>query len=173
LLGAVALLGAAAPGAPTKEVSAEKWVRSICTALGDWEDALADARANQDPEATKPDELKETVVAYLDEVTEATNTLLSDLKKAGTPDVDNGKAVARVFRKGFRQARDTFADAANAAEDLDTDDQAQFDEEVAEIVTAIEEGATEIGATFDEADSEYDVPELDEAFEAEPACARG
>ena len=169
----MALLGAAAPGAPAKEVSAEKWVRSVCTALGKWEDALAAARANQDPDATEPEDRKEAVVDYLDEVTDATSTLLADLKKAGTPDVDNGKAVAKAFRKGFGQARATFVDASDAAERLETDDPAQFDDDVADIVSAIETGAGEIGETFDEADSKYDVPELDQAFEAEPACAGG
>ena len=163
-----ALLGA---GFPVKEVSAERWARSVCTSLTDWTDALADAQDEHDLDATDPEESKEAVVAYLEQVTDDTDALLDGLEKAGTPDVEDGKAIARTFRKGFKQARETFADAAQDAEALDTDDREQYVEDVREISEAINEGGAEIGETFDEADRKYDVPELDEAFDAEPACS--
>jgi len=153
---ALGLLALTAAGFPAKEVSAEKWVKSICTSLGDWAEDLTAAQED---------------VAYLDEVTDATATLLKRLKKAGTPDVEDGKGVAGAFRKGFTQARDTFADAADDAESLDTDDTSQFEEDVADIQDAIRSGAEDISATFDEADEKYDVPELDDAFTSEPSCS--
>ena len=178
LAGTAALLGAGVPaeafparGVPAKEVSAEKWVKSVCTSLGDWAEDLAAAQEGVDRSETDLDQTKDNLVAYLDDVTDATDALLKRLKKAGTPDVEDGKGVVTAFRKGFSQARDTFADAADDAESLDTDDTSQFEEDVVDIQDAIAAGADDIGATFDEADEKYDVPELDDAFEAEPSCS--
>ncbi len=173
LAGTVALLGAGFPAKDVlaRDVSAEKWVKSVCTSLGDWAEDLAAAQEGVDRSESDLDQQKEDLVAYLDEVTDATHALLKRLKKAGTPDVEDGKGVIGAFRKGFTQARDTFADAADDAESLDTEDASQFEEDVVDIQDAIAGGADDIGATFDEADEKYDVPELDDAFEAEPSCS--
>lgn len=165
---ALMLVGA---GFPAKEVSAEKWVKSVCTSLGDWAEDLAAAPEGVDQSETDLDRTKNDLVAYLDGVTDATDALLKRLKKAGTPDVEDGKGVAGAFRKGFTQARDTFADAADDAENLDTEDRSQFEDDVLDLQDAIRAGAEDINATFDEADEKYDVPELDDAFEAEPSCS--
>jgi hypothetical protein len=173
LAGAAALTGAGFPAkdVPGKEVSAEKWVKSVCTSLGDWADDLTAAQEDVDQSETDLDRKQDDLVAYLEEVTDATNALVKRLKKAGTPDVEDGKGVAKAFRRGFTQARDTFADAAEDAADLETGDRAQFEDDVLEIQDAIRAGADDIAATFDEADEKYDVPELDEAFDDEPSCS--
>ena len=168
LVGTSALLGA---GFPTKTVSPEKWVKSVCTALGTWADDLAAAQEDVDQDETDLERRQGDLAEYLDEVTDATNTLVKRLKKAGRPGVDNGKGVTRAFRRGFSQARDTFADAADDAEALETEDRSQFDEDVLEIQDAIRAGAADISATFDDAEEKYDVPELDEAFDDEAACS--
>jgi hypothetical protein len=172
LLTVAALAGILALGAgfPAGGVSAERWVSSVCTSLSDWADALVEAQENHDLDATDPEESKDALVGYLEEVTNETEALIKALKKAGTPAVDDGKALAKTFRKGFIQARDTFEDAVDAARDLDTDDKSAFQDDVLEIRDAIASGAAEIGETFDDADEKYDVPEVDEAFKAEPAC---
>ncbi len=169
------LCGLVAVGFPTeaaaKEVSAEKWVKSVCTSLDDWAESLAGAQDDPDLSATDLADRKDALVGYLEEVTDATSTLLRRLKKAGTPDVDDGKAVAGTFRKGFTQARDTFADAADQAAGLAIDDEAQFEEDVTDLRDAINEGAEAISETFDDADQKYEVQELDDAFDEEPACS--
>ena len=155
LAGTAALVGAGFPAnnAPAKEVSPEKWTRSVCTSLGDWAADLAAAQEDVDPSETDLDRKQDDLVAYLEEVTDATDALMKRLRKAGTPDVKNGKGVTGAFRKGFAQARHTFED------------------DVLEIQEAIRSGADDIAATFDKADEKYYVPELDEAFAAEPSCS--
>jgi hypothetical protein len=168
LVATAALVGA---GFPAKEVSAGKWVKSVCTSLGDWAEDLTTAQEDIDPTEPDLDTKKDDLTGYLDEVTDATNALLKRLKKAGTPDVEDGRQVASAFRKGFTQARDTFADAADDADALETEDPEQFQEDVVEIQDAIRAGADDIRATFDDADEKYDVPELDEAFDEESSCS--
>ena len=69
LLTVAGLAGILALGAgfPASGVSAEKWVRSVCTSLSDWADALVEAQGNHDLEATDPEESKDALVGYLTE----------------------------------------------------------------------------------------------------------
>jgi hypothetical protein len=160
-----------AAGFPAKTVSPERWTRSVCSALTDWQDGLTDAQNDADLDATGIAERKEALTQYLSDATDATGILLKRLKRAGTPDVDDGKKVASVFRKDFKRARDIFADAERAAGRLSTEDPTVFREAVLDIQSALSEGAEEISRAFEVSEQKYDVEELDQAFTDEPACS--
>jgi hypothetical protein len=169
----VVLAGAAllAAGFPAKTVSPEKWTRSVCSALTNWQERLTDAQDGADLDATGIDERKAALTQYLSDATDATGVLLKRLKRAGTPDVDDGKQVASVFRRDFRRARDVFADAERDARRLSTEDPAVFREAVLDIQSALSEGAEEISQAFEVSKQKYKVEELDQAFRDEPACS--
>jgi len=168
LVAALAVVGA---GFPAQSVPPAEWVESLCTSLTTWGDDLATARA--DNAVTEGDlaDRRDALVNYLRQVTEDTDALLKRLKQAGTPDGDDGKAVARAFRRGFRQARAAFAGARSDAEKLDPDRRRKFQNALEDIQGEITVAAETVGATFDTASDRYDVAELDEAFNTDPACA--
>jgi hypothetical protein len=175
VLGAAALaigLSAPAGAVPSKEVSPERWARSVCSSLTDWIDEIEDLASDVGTAAGDDiDEAQELLVDFLDDAVKSTNGLLKRLNRAGTPDVEDGGAIARTFKRGFKDAREIFADGRDAAEDLSTDDPGEFATEAAEIGTAIDEGSSEVSDVFDEADDKYETEKLDEAFQDEEACA--
>jgi hypothetical protein len=168
LVAALAVVGA---GFPAQSVPPTEWVDSLCTSLTTWGDDLAAARADNAVTEGDLDDRRDALVSYLRQVTRDTDALLKRLRQAGTPDVEDGKAVARAFRRGFRQARAAFAGARRDAEQLDPDSRRKFQNALEDIQGEITEGAEAVNATFDTASDRYDVEELDEAFNAEPACA--
>ena len=169
LAAALAVVGA---GFPAQTVPPAEWVESLCTSLTTWADDLAAARADNAVTEGNLGDRRDALVSYLRQVTRDTDALLKRLRQAGTPDVEDGKAVGRAFRRGFRQARAAFAGARSDAEKLDPDRRRRFQNALEDIQGEITEAAETVGATFDTASARYDVAELDEAFNAEPACSR-
>lgn len=155
---------------PTKEVPPDEWVKSLCSSFLQWTEDLAAARDNPDLVAEKPKTRKAALIDVLEAQTEATTQLLKRSKKSGTPDVDDGKAIAKTFRKGYERARDTFAAAAEDAQDVRTRNIEVYEEDALALQEQIVEGATAIGETFDAAGERYDATAVDEAFQAEPTC---
>ena len=168
LAAAVAVVGA---GFPVQAVPPAEWVEALCTSLTTWSDDLVQARDDNAVTEGSLDDRRDALVTYLRQVTRDTSALLTQLEEAGIPDVTDGKAVARAFRRGFRQARAAFADARKAAENIDTDSRRKFESALEDIQDAIIEGADAVNETFDRASERYDVEALDEAFNSEPACA--
>ena len=83
-----------------------QWSSKVCTSLTDWSEELA--RLSKDlepPDQSTPKAVKAALVEFLGEAVDATDTLVDDIKSAGTPEVDQGKAVARVFVRGIGRAR--------------------------------------------------------------------
>jgi hypothetical protein len=159
----VAPAGALAPPA--------QWSSKVCTSLTDWSEELA--RLSEDlepPDESTPKAVKAALVEFLGEAVDATDTLLDDMKSAGTPEVDKGKAVARVFLRGIGRAREIFSDARDDARHLPTGDRATFQTRGRAIQRALDRGGSEVQGVFNAAQSRYDIPELNQAFERAEAC---
>lgn len=169
-IAALAACTVVAAGFPAKEVPAEKWVKSLCTSFVRWAEDLSAARADPDLAAADLDVRKEALIGALNAQTDATTTLLKRFKKAGTPNVDDGKEIVATFRKGYKRAREAFAEAATDAEDVRTRNLAVYEEDALALQEQIVEGAEAVGRTFDTAAERYDATAVDEAFRSEPAC---
>lgn len=170
MLVALAALVVVGAGFPTQSVPPAEWVQSLCASLTTWGDDLTEARDDNAVTQGNLDERRDALVRYLRQVTQDTDALLKRFKQAGTPDVTDGKAVVKAFRRGFRQARAAFAGARKDAEQLDTDSRRKFENALGNIQGDITKGAEAVGATFDTASERYDVEALDEAFNSDPAC---
>jgi hypothetical protein len=169
LVGAVLLLGA---GFPTKTVSPERFARAICTSVTDWVTEIGELGTSYDEEVSATDDLdekKDLTTTFIDDVLDSTNALIKEVGKAGTPDVPDGKAVVKAYRNGLGDAKDVLEEAAEEAEDLPTDDDADFEAAREDLGTALEEGFTEAGDAISEAEEESD-EDLQTAFEDEQAC---
>ncbi len=160
--GIVAPAGAAPPG---------EWSSDVCTSLTDWSEELARLSGDLEPpdEAT-PKQVKAALIDFLGEAVDATDALLDDMEAAGAPEVDQGKAVARVFVRGIGRARELFADAQDDARNLPTGDRAKFQARGRAIERALDRGGSEVQGVFNAAQSRYDIPELNRAFNRTAAC---
>ena len=173
LLACTVLVGVASFGivAPAGATPPGEWSSAVCTSLTDWSEELARLSADlEPPDDATPKQVKAVLIDFLGEAVDATDTLLDDMKAAGSPEVDQGKAVARVFVRGIGRARELFADAQDDAENLPTGNRAKFQARGRAIQRSLDQGGSEVQGVFNAAQSRYDIPELNRAFNRTAAC---
>jgi hypothetical protein len=164
--------GASAAALPARSVPPNKWVRTVCTNINDWQNTIQQG-ANLTTSlqgATDVAQVKDQVVSYLQSTVTASDQLVTNIGQAGTPNVKNGSKIAKAFKNGFSQIRDTFATAQNTTQGLDTSDPTQFASALTDVGTAIENGSNGVKSTFNSIDTKYHPRALDRAFNREPAC---
>jgi hypothetical protein len=93
--------GAAAPAAKT--VSVDKYAKSLCTTYTAWQDTVTSSNV---PTSSITDAAagKQALADYFTSLVTATKTAVAKLKKAGIPDVEHGKQVARSFQTFLTKA---------------------------------------------------------------------
>jgi hypothetical protein len=167
IAGASSLLwsGTALAAVGTKKVSAEKYAKALCgsySSILDEYEALADEYSNitaEDP-ATYQSTASGVVQAFIDELT----AVRAKLKKS-TPDIDDGKRIAKTFLTDLDDFIFELTEALDAFKAADPSNPA-FPADVSQLDVALQLSATETGEPFNEITDQ----DLLEAFEAEKSC---
>lgn len=150
-------------------VDPQTYVQEVCGSMQDWLESIQQGGQElQELAGAQPAEAKEAITGFLEDSIESTETLISDIEETGPPDVENGEDVHQTLIDGFGQAKSTFEDAAQQAEDLPTDSPEAFQSAAQELGTSITNAQSEIQQTFDQAEPSE---ELDQAFEEEQSCS--
>lgn len=160
----------AAP-APARKVPPRQWVRSVCTSLRDWETNIKDLTSEFRSAAgssTDAAQVKDLLATYLGNTVNETDTLLTQLNDAGTPNFKDGSKVSRLFQKAITDVRDLFATGQQDAANLDTTDLTQFRAAVTRIGNDITQGGTKLSQTFKSAGRKYKA--ANKILGAEKAC---
>lgn len=174
VLAAVPVVGLAAAPAGAKTVLPQKWATSFCTALSDWQDTIQTASSDVSGALSDTSDLaasKTTLVDFLNQAIDATDTAISDAKAAGAPDTTNGAKIQAALVKGFSKAKGIFAKAEVDAEKLPTDDAATFSTEATAIGQQIQDSASKIDAAFGNIDKLDKGGKLDKVVKATKACS--
>jgi hypothetical protein len=149
---------------------AAEWVASVCGAISTWKTELTSG-APDFSQVTDVQSTKQTLGDYLEQVKASTDTLIADIEAAGTPDVENGEAIAQEFKANLATVGDSFQQAKADLDALSTDDPAAFASGLQEIAGALTTAGSEAGQAFDKLATEYPDSGLDEAAADAPACA--
>jgi hypothetical protein len=158
-----ALLATTAVAAAGEATPPDEWADTTCSDIVDWAEALNAASQDFDAAET-PSEAEDA----LDGAVADTKALIKQLRQAGTPDVDGGRATARALIAPFKEARQLLQDAAADAADLPDDGDA-FDEAKTEIDEGLDETFTALGPDIEAVKSDADA-ELQDAFDADSSC---
>lgn len=160
--------GCTSAGASTG-VAARDWAGSVCVALAPWRAQIASLTSQaqqQITSASTPEQAKQSLVAMLAGVQEASEAARRKVVESGTPDVANGDQIAAGFVASLTRARDAYANARTTVAALDTTNAKAFYDGVA--------------AAFERLNSEYATSaldtgklgsaELEKAFAEVPQC---
>lgn len=153
-------------GGPT--VSAEVYVKGMCTEISNWVDGIqtmTDDMSSGIVPGSSPEELKGVLGSYLDDVIAATQEARDAVDAVGVPDVDNGEEIASKVVGVFDQAITALQDARDKVDGLPSDPQA-FSDAASQLGSDIQTQMTDIGSSLDSLDSSA----VDEAANNEPAC---
>lgn len=160
---AAALVAMTALPAAAETVPPDEYADAACSEVVDWAEGLTSASEDFDAAET-PSEAADALEGAVDD----TVALIKQLRKAGTPDVEGGKASARALIVPFKDGRGLLRDAAADAADL-PDDGDGFADGKTEIDEALDEGFTGLGPDIDAVEADADA-ELQDAFEADSSC---
>ena len=150
-------------------VSPEEYVKSVCTSMSTWVSDVQNLSNSfgSDVDPTDLEATKNAIVDLFGQMLDATDTLISSLQAAGTPDIDNGDQIKAALSDSFTQARQALSDAKDQIANLDTSDPTQFATQLQGIGTAIQSSMSGITGSL----SGLQAPELEQAAANEPACA--
>lgn len=171
---AVPLVGLAAAPAGAKTVTPQKWAPSFCTALGNWENTIQSSATDVKSALANTSDLagaKTTLVDFLSQAIDATDTAITDVKAAGTPATTNGAKIQAAFVKALTQAKSIFTKAEASSEQLSTDDATTFQTQASVIGTQIQSGGTEIDTGFSKVDKLDTGGKLGKVVKATKACS--
>ncbi len=170
-LAAVSVLGACDSSQPESDrVAPTTWAKSVCGALKPWSAEIQTMQTQAQQKITAKSDAAQTkteLVTLFGGMEKSTGSVLTEVAKAGVPDVKDGERIADQFVQVLTGARDSFATGKEAVDKLATGDQAAFYNGVVDAGNAM---STEYRKTAD-AFGEIKSPELDKALDEVPECS--
>jgi hypothetical protein len=160
-------------GGEPEGVPPSEWAASVCGALEAWQTSLEQGARDLTRDvlqAQDPEQSKEQIGDFLDEVISETDTAIGAVDGAGTPAVDRGEEVAADFKAGLEQIKAAFVDAGEQIEEAPTDDPAAFQQQLGAIGQQLQTQGQSIGDTLGRIDEKYDADELSKAFDENEQC---
>ena len=124
---AVAVYAGCGGSSGSSKVSANNYVNAVCSAISPLEkDVVTRSSALNNTTAANATEAKKALRGFLIAVEQDSANALSRIQSAGTPDIDNGKAVAGTIVRAFTELRDAMRVALTKSNSLPTDSPSAF-----------------------------------------------
>lgn len=169
----VAGCGGGGDGGAEGGVPPDQWAQSVCGALAEWQSSLQ--QQSQDLtstvlEAESPQAAKDQIGNFLTDVISETETMIGEVRAAGTPDVEQGGQIAEDFYNGLTQMRTAFDQARQQVEEVPVDDPQAFQQALTDIGGELQTQGEAVGNNLGEIEEKYDAAELSQAFDDTPAC---
>ncbi len=145
------------------------WAASVCTVLAPWRSEISTltTRTQQQMTAeTTPAQAKENLTRLFGGAEAASEKARAGVRKAGVPDVEQGKKVADSFTASLSAMRDAYGRARGGIQALATSPSKDFYTKVGSVVDTlnVEYKQSELDTT------RLDSEELKKAFDEAPEC---
>jgi hypothetical protein len=158
---------AACGGSSSSGVSAGSYVKAICQAIGPFEkDVQSRSSALDLSKISSPAAGKKALQDFLSAIVADTDKAVTQLKAAGSPDVNNGTKISGAIVGAFTQVKTALSQAKNQAGNLPTTSPTAFKTAAQSIGTGIRTSMSSIGNSL----SGLKSTELENAAKKEAAC---
>jgi hypothetical protein len=152
---------------PTETVTPlEEWTNGVCTTIGDYATAVETRAGDFTPDTSDLAALKQSWTDFLDGMLDDTQALIDDLKALGRPDVAEGTEAGQAVVASFEDVQASIQAIRDAADGLDENDPKAFLADFQSALTDFQTAIQSIGGPAQDLG-----PEIQAAFENEPACA--
>lgn len=157
-------------GGGTKSVDPEDWVADVCDRFIEFDDATVELGDKfMEIDFSETEDAKKQLLALFGEMKKEFNSLESDFKKIGQPDIKSGSDVREAFLAHFDLSRKDIDGAIKGIKALDTDTK-DFEADVAEVFLDVEDEPFR-DAIEKLADKKDDVWEVIDLIDEDPDCA--
>jgi hypothetical protein len=171
---AVALVLALAPiqaMAQGSSVDPATYVHSICTTLTSYKTQVSSLEASTGlANATSIADVRDKLVAFLGQVSSATSSAVTDLQKAGSPNIKNGNKIAALIVGEVTALGNAFTKAARAAQKLNTSSVNAFKKGADAIDKSVTAAGKRATSVLNDAKKRYNTKVLNVAQAADPSC---
>ena len=159
---------------PDRAVTLQRWVRSVCGGLGDFNDKANDLDAKiqkqvdgLDSGKVSPKVAKSKLLQAASGETKALDQLIATVKQLGLPTATNGQSVATEFSDTLSDLRNAALEQQRSYAKLTPKNQKTASERAKDIQSTVEKKLTDIGDPLEgpRADQEFAA-----AINAESAC---
>ncbi len=168
LIVAIALAGCGSSS--PKKVSADTYVRSVCTSTAGWYHSVQSAAASlQTKVHSSPSisSVKTAYVSFINTLLHATSRTEQQLRAAGAPNVKNGKGVASEVVNAFDRARRGLENAATQVRKAPTNSSSAFETAAGGIQATIQRSLASMSSLAPQKN-----PQLHAAAQKDPSCQR-
>jgi hypothetical protein len=169
VIGMVAgLLVSGCGGGSSSGVSADSYVKAVCTAMRNWAQEIEAGSGTLNlATITNAKQGKTAIQRFFAGAVADTRTATSKLKSAGTPAVTGGFEISSALASSFAQIEAALTRGQRQANALPADDPAAFPTAGRALGGEVQRALTNIGSGL----SGLRSPELEKAAQNEPACA--
>ena len=161
--------------AESKPVDAKLYARSVCSAIGAWQDALGQASVVFAHETQNEKDLAKVRVQFVHffgGAIDETDRMLAKVEAAGVPNVTSGKKVSRSMLRELRSFRPILVHAQAKARRLPVANEARFTTQAQTLGAQFQIASAILPTLFDALGEQYKVPALAAAARADAACRR-
>jgi hypothetical protein len=152
------------------KVTAKAFAHSVCSAVLQWQADIQKRSGDVSTQlGTSPDAAKGKQVLgdFIDGIITDTDTVITKLKGAGTPDVDQGQTASDALVNAFQQVKTSLTGVRTSIDGLPTDDPVAFQQAATNLSTSISSSFDSVATSL----KDVKVPALDDAFNADTACS--
>lgn len=148
-------------------VSAASYVKSVCTAVNSWASSIeAKSGALNVSKITNAVQGKTALKNFFTSAVSDTDTAVSKLQAAGTPNISNGKTIATGLVSSFDQIGTALKKGATQAAALPVTSPTAFKTAGTALGTSVQKALNDVGASLSSLKSSA----LEKAAASEPAC---
>lgn len=164
---AVSAAFAGCGGSSSSGVSAQTYVKAVCSAIGPFQkDVQAKSSALDVSSLTSPTAGKTALEGFMASVIADTDKAVGDLKSAGSPNVTNGKKIAAAIVTAFGQLKAALQQAQTQTQSLPTSSAQAFKAAAQTLGASIRTSVGAIGSSL----SGLQSPTLEKAAKSAPEC---
>ena len=154
-------------------VSATDYANGVCTAINDWVTAIQDGEQQyQDSIPSTPDpsnlgSIKDSLVAFVDDVVQETSAMMDQIRALGTPEIDGGDEVRQGIEDALQSVQDAYTKLQQDIQGLNAENPTEMVTKLQTLSTELQQASSEIQAAFQALDENVD---MKAAGENAPAC---
>lgn len=166
-----------APAASAKTVDVEEWAAGFCNAVEDWQTTALKAHTLVDDvidngvsSSAKAKSAQKKIVDALAAASKKSTSASKAVKALGTPDLPNGAKISSTITNAIGNTAGAFGDAKDDVAKSSTDPK-KFRAKMKTISDQVDKDLEAAGEGISEIDALDRGGELDDAFNAAPACS--
>ena len=130
---------------------------TVCGALDDWQVSLqeqAKGLPQQVLQASSPEDAKQQITGFLDEVVDQTQQMVDEVDEAGTPAVDAGQRVRTAIHARLLKVKAAFVNARAQVDKVPTDNPLAFQQQLTQIGQDLAAQGQALGDVLGSADAQ-------------------